>query len=474
MHHCVLFLLLFSTTATAFKEYQTRIPNGDKVKGYPGVGHISSNGGGKRNEFGLDFNHHNQKWTKELCFKDSDGDGLTNGMELGDPDCVWTEGTTPTFDKGIRHPGVAEGDSTQHDSCATFIDPPPFNTTRIRFNFSNHPVSAIDTKYVCAPMQFPSGKRWIKRFSANIQHPSVVHHILIYACDKKIKASSMNCLDMASSCPIILYAWAVGAKDFCLPSNLGFPVGIEGMTHMVMEIHYDNPKRQENLRDSSGVDFILTDIAPVHEAGMLMLGDPGVLSVGSSIAPAIKGLRIPPNEKHYDYYNTCPSSCTDKQITDDQPLTVVATFAHGHQSAVSLQLDRVPKGKTDFVNESDILFSSPHFDFDLQQIKPLPVSQYKTIHKGDALRMHCKYDTRNKQNVVTVGGEASSQEMCLGFLVYYPRLPSFPMCLGVTARDMPNHASSFAACGVHEKGGLYSYPSCKCCTRSSGSFVLSG
>jgi len=48
------------------------------------------------------------------------------------------------------------------------------------------------------------------------------------------------------------------------------------------------------------------------------------------------------------------------------------------------------------------------------------------------------------------------------------------MCLGVTARDMPNHASSFAACGVHEKGGLYSYPSCKCCTRSSGSFVLSG
>ena len=215
-NHCVLFLL-FSVNVTAFKEYQTRIPNGNK---YPGVGHISSNGGGLTNDFGKDFKQQNKQWTKELCLKDSDGDGLTNGMELGDPDCVWTEGTTPTFDKGIRHPGVAEGDSTQHDSCATFIDPPPSATTHVRFNFSNHPIDAIDTKYVCAPMQFPSGKRWIKRFSANIQHPSVVHHILIYACTEKIKTSSMNCLDLASSCPLV--RMGSRSKRFLPP----FPVGL--------------------------------------------------------------------------------------------------------------------------------------------------------------------------------------------------------------------------------------------------------
>lgn len=37
--------------------------------------------------------------------KDSDGDGISNGEELGDPDCVWRENTIP--DKNaFSHPGI--------------------------------------------------------------------------------------------------------------------------------------------------------------------------------------------------------------------------------------------------------------------------------------------------------------------------------------------------------------------------------
>ncbi|KAG8469026.1 hypothetical protein KFE25_007544 [Diacronema lutheri] len=39
---------------------------------------------------------------------DSDGDGLSNGAELGDPSCVWTVGATPASTTGITHPGVAD------------------------------------------------------------------------------------------------------------------------------------------------------------------------------------------------------------------------------------------------------------------------------------------------------------------------------------------------------------------------------
>ena len=44
-----------------------------------------------------------KEW-KTLCLLDSDGDGFTNGEELGDPDCVWVKGERP---KGpaISHPG---------------------------------------------------------------------------------------------------------------------------------------------------------------------------------------------------------------------------------------------------------------------------------------------------------------------------------------------------------------------------------
>lgn len=44
-------------------------------------------------------------WNRTLCEKDSDGDGLTNGQELGDPDCIWTQGSTPTASTNLSHPG---------------------------------------------------------------------------------------------------------------------------------------------------------------------------------------------------------------------------------------------------------------------------------------------------------------------------------------------------------------------------------
>ena len=33
-----------------------------------------------------------QRWTTALCRSDSDGDGKTNGEELGDPFCIWERG----------------------------------------------------------------------------------------------------------------------------------------------------------------------------------------------------------------------------------------------------------------------------------------------------------------------------------------------------------------------------------------------
>jgi hypothetical protein len=38
-------------------------------------------------QFGLDF--WNNGWGETLCKMDSDGDGISNGEELGDPDCIW-------------------------------------------------------------------------------------------------------------------------------------------------------------------------------------------------------------------------------------------------------------------------------------------------------------------------------------------------------------------------------------------------
>lgn len=48
-------------------------------------------------------------WTNGLCRKDSDGDGKTNGEELGDPDCEWSPNSVPKSTVSLSHPGKWPG-----------------------------------------------------------------------------------------------------------------------------------------------------------------------------------------------------------------------------------------------------------------------------------------------------------------------------------------------------------------------------
>ncbi|XP_012937462.1 temptin-like [Aplysia californica] len=95
----------------AYPPYLLVVPNGLFVRDQcgsivVGLGHIDPLGGGLNNQFGLDFAAAGHAWTKELCEKDSDGDGRTNGDELGDPDCEWMLLGVPSRTESITNPGV--------------------------------------------------------------------------------------------------------------------------------------------------------------------------------------------------------------------------------------------------------------------------------------------------------------------------------------------------------------------------------
>ncbi|KAG1712792.1 hypothetical protein DVH05_000527 [Phytophthora capsici] len=105
-------LALVATSAavvSARPTYVALIPNGGNVKGFPALGHVNPEGGGANNDFGLDFASAGKSWTKEFCEKDSDGDGQTNGQELGDPCCEWVESSNAVvkWKEGVSHPGNA-------------------------------------------------------------------------------------------------------------------------------------------------------------------------------------------------------------------------------------------------------------------------------------------------------------------------------------------------------------------------------
>ena len=117
-------VLIFLPLVLPHAHYQDRIPNGRNVPGAAGiaggawhaVGHITPRpqehpayvlDGFPRNPFGEHFKEHGFEWTPELCRLDSDDDGLTNGQELGDPQCVWRQGDEPYRSFNISHPGVS-------------------------------------------------------------------------------------------------------------------------------------------------------------------------------------------------------------------------------------------------------------------------------------------------------------------------------------------------------------------------------
>ncbi|GLE01933.1 hypothetical protein PINS_up010771 [Pythium insidiosum] len=92
----------------AIPAFVGRIPNGDSLLGIDAVGHWNRRGGGELNPFGLDFLViGNRSWNKALCERDSDGDGHTNGQELGDPCCLWTPKlrALPLWHGPVSHPG---------------------------------------------------------------------------------------------------------------------------------------------------------------------------------------------------------------------------------------------------------------------------------------------------------------------------------------------------------------------------------
>jgi len=108
---CVmLWVCLFAVVVTSHKGYQKLIPNGENVPNWPAVGHVepSVTSNRARNPFGVDFKNENFKWTVNLCRMDSDNDGRTNGEELGDPDCVWKEGSTPSRSRDLSNPGIPD------------------------------------------------------------------------------------------------------------------------------------------------------------------------------------------------------------------------------------------------------------------------------------------------------------------------------------------------------------------------------
>lgn len=94
----------------------------------------------------------------------------------------------------------------------------------------------------------------------------------------------MGCYDGGGSdtCSWTLWGWAHGSMPLILPEEAGFRIGPNGITTVVLQVHYDNRALISGMVDTSGIRVYYTDQLRTHDATALTIGDPVVSGYGLS------------------------------------------------------------------------------------------------------------------------------------------------------------------------------------------------
>ncbi|XP_021380223.1 uncharacterized protein LOC110467403 [Mizuhopecten yessoensis] len=416
------FLVLAHKGSLGFPYFKERIPNGGQVPSpcnpmeiWKGVGHKSSDGGDDRNPFGLDFLRHGKTWTRALCEMDSDGDGMTNGEELGDPACTWTPGNTPAKTTGLSHPGVCEPlnselcrekntwldcSATGNGNCPAFEEPGMQNVT---LKFPRTDVPSHVTNYYCQIFDLPDGDFHLVGTRPIIDNQELTHHILLFGCDEREEevpatSNAFKCGMLAHpKCINIIGTWTVGSSGDCLHANTGFRIGRRGFRRAAMQIHWNNRRRQDGHSDSSGMVLYFTDRRRKYDAAMFAVGQ--------------EFIEIPPRQPEVDFHSSCSRDCTGAMFPT--PIYITRAVNHMHYMGIKQRITLHRNG----TKIRDITFDNPYrYDSPAFYKYDPPIE----VRPGDEIRTTCTYSSIDKQRTVYFG-DGTTDEMCFGFMTYYPR-----------------------------------------------------
>jgi Copper type II ascorbate-dependent monooxygenase, C-terminal domain/Copper type II ascorbate-dependent monooxygenase, N-terminal domain len=193
------------------------------------------------------------------------------------------------------------------------------------------------------------------------------------------------------------YAWAPGDAPYRLPANVGSPLGLNGFQSLQIQIHYNNPSREANFTDDSGIRMYYTSKKRAFDMGVFEIGDPAVTLRGS----------ISPNgglSQHVFDCNRCSSTLS-------APVTVIRERLHMHAAGVSMANSQIRNGEV--IHRGQI----EYWDFAQSGLYDVQQPSF-TMQPGDRFRTICNYNA-NQRNVKF--GLGSADEMCITYLYYYPR-----------------------------------------------------
>lgn len=299
----------------------------------------------------------------------------------------------------------------------------PSDTDSFEIRHNRTAVSSSRTTYKCQVLEMPKFNevRHIIKVEPIVQagHKGMVHHIMLYECRDDFPRQVLNysgdcngpnvppAIDECGGFSAIA-AWSIGGKEFYYPENAGFPIGkADSPKVLILEIHYDNPENKQGITDSSGLRF--------YHTKQLRKYDAGVMTVGAMI---LEFMMIPPRQKSWETTGICTKECTQEGFKNSTlpagGINAFATLLHTHLAGRRIWLRHLRNGR-----ELPDIVRDDHYDSNFQEYQLFN----KEVHvaPGDSLESVCIYNTEDRKTA-TKAGLGTSDEMCLSYAMYYPRI----------------------------------------------------
>lgn len=261
------------------------------------------------------------------------------------------------------------------------------------------PAAANDT-YICYGVDVTvAQKRHITTFLPHVDNSKIVHHIVLFESPTAAPAGPSPCA-FGSTNMRMTAVWAPGNPGFTLPAEAGLP--IEGTTHYVLQVHYNNIAHLSGESDASGFDLCTTDKLRPNDADILAFG-----AVNFSV-PA---------------HGATDITCSFPVPASAGPYHVIGAMPHMHKLGTVISTEVLPGGSGAPVD----LGTRKPWDFETQYWSPLAA----TVNGGDTVRTRCAW---SNPGTSTVGfGENTEDEMCFTFELYYPKITTAGWNWGIPA-----------------------------------------
>ena len=282
-------------------------------------------------------------------------------------------------------------------------------------------IPATETYQVCRAFTLDTAFRSVVAIGPLVEQRAHVHHMVAHWCRQNeyfdsfvlppgSTAGAPPCVGPSTNfdrgktqCTGAIFAYTPGTQEVRFPAGTGLPVGTgQGeLQHIILNVHYNNPTLVRGLRDRSGFRFVYSRDTVTETVSMLKLGDPAALDY----------LPLPARRPRAEATLECPAGCTS---TFPHAVRVFAVTPHMHLRGRALQMFIRRQNAAD----EELVFNVEFYDHEFQSYVPVDF----LIEPGDTVITRCTYDTSDADRDVTMG-QATSQELCLGAVLYQLVLP---------------------------------------------------